>query len=254
MIEKTLANRKIEQLFGGWEEGILWACLQGVMGGIYVDCMERPQSAMAVLGDFAFFAGIPNEELIKYRPNGSKQNFIIMVPQNDAWGQLIQKCCGEKAKKVLRYAIKKEPHVFDVEKLRLARKALKSGFVLKMIDEELYYKCRQNDWSRDLVSQFKNYETYRRLGLGAVILNGDELVSGASSYARYNGGIEIEIDTKERYRRQGLAYICGAKLILECLERGLYPSWDAQNPWSVALAEKLGYSYSHTYTAYEIWG
>jgi len=51
-----------------------------------------------------------------------------------------------------------------------------------------------------------------------------------------------------------LAYVCAAKLILECLDRNLYPSWDAQNEISVALAEKLGYHFSHTYTAYEIWG
>ena len=41
-------------------------------------------------------------------------------------------------------------------------------------------------------------------------------------------------------------------MILECLSRGLYPSWDAQNLQSVALAEKLGYHYSHTYSAIEI--
>lgn len=64
----------------------------------------------------------------------------------------------------------------------------------------------------------------------------------------------MEIDTHEKYRRKGLAYICGAKLILECLNRNLYPSWDAQNKWSLALAEKLGYHYSHTYNSYEICG
>lgn len=75
-----------------------------------------------------------------------------------------------------------------------------------------------------------------------------------SSYSGYHGGIEIEIDTKEEYQRKGLAYICGAKLILECLERGWYPSWDAQNKWSVALTEKLGYHFDYEYEAYEIWG
>lgn len=91
------------------------------------------------------------------------------------------------------------------------------------------------------------------MGIGAVICKDAIIVSGASSYSRYKEGIEIEIDTKEEYRRKGLAYICGAKLILECLERNLYPSWDAHNSGSVALAEKLGYHYSHTYTAIEIW-
>jgi len=88
--------------------------------------------------------------------------------------------------------------------------------------------------------------------LGAVVLKNGELVAGASSYSRYREGIEIEVDTRKDHRRKGLAYVCGARLILECLERGLYPSWDAQNMWSVELAKKLGYHFSHVYTAYEI--
>ena len=102
------------------------------------------------------------------------------------------------------------------------------------------------------MSQFNDYNTYNELGIGEVILKGGEVVAGASSYSRYKDGIEIEIDTREDHRRKGLAYICGAKLILECLERDLYPSWDAQNLWSVGLAEKLGYHFSNEYTAYEI--
>ncbi|HKL78942.1 MAG TPA: GNAT family N-acetyltransferase, partial [Mobilitalea sp.] len=97
-------------------------------------------------------------------------------------------------------------------------------------------------------------ETYKKLGIGAVILKDGILVSGASSYSRYQDGIEIEIDTKEEFRRKGLAYVCAAKLILECLDKKLYPSWDAQNKWSVALAEKLGYHFDHEYLAYEICG
>ncbi|MNI84792.1 GNAT acetyltransferase [compost metagenome] len=75
-------------------------------------------------------------------------------------------------------------------------------------------------------------------------------VAGASSYSVYNEGIEIEIDTKPEFRNRGLATACGAKLILECLERGLYPGWDAQDLRSVALAEKLGYHMDYPYTTY----
>ena len=75
-------------------------------------------------------------------------------------------------------------------------------------------------------------------------------VSGASSYSVYNGGIEIQIDTRTDYRRQGLAAAAAAALILECLDRNLYPSWDAASLWSVALAEKLGYQFDHEYDAY----
>lgn len=110
----------------------------------------------------------------------------------------------------------------------------------------------RTEWCKDWVAQYRDYDTYRKYGLGAVILKDGEPVSGASSYSGYIGGIEVEIDTREDHRRRGLTLVCGAKLIVECLERGWYPSWDAQNKWSVSLAEKLGYHFDHEYTAYEV--
>ena len=79
-------------------------------------------------------------------------------------------------------------------------------------------------------------------------------MAGASSYTVYQGGIEVEIGTEQSHRRKGLASVCGARLILECLDRGWYPSWDAQNLWSVGLAEKLGYHFDRPYPAWEIYG
>lgn len=192
-------------------------------------------------------------ELVSYKPVWCTQTFMIMVPQNEPWKSLITQFHGEKAKIVSRYAIKKEPHIFDKEKLEKAVASLPKQYTFSMIDEQLYQMCKTESWSADLVSQFSNYEKYHELGIGVVICHENVIVSGASSYSRYQEGIEIEIDTKKEYRRKGLAYMCGAKLILECLKRDLYPSWDAQNKSSVALAEKLGYHYSHTYTAIEIW-
>ena len=120
------------------------------------------------------------------------------------------------------------------------------------MDEPLFWQCREIGWCRDWVAQYEDYGQYKRYGLGAVIMKDGEPVSGASSYSGYRGGIEIEIVTREDFRRRGFAYICGARLILECLDRGWYPNWDAQNKWSVALAQKLGYHFDHEYTAYEV--
>ena len=89
------------------------------------------------------------------------------------------------------------------------------------------------------------------MGRGMVILRDGKIVSGASSYTRYQEGIEIEVDTVPAERRKHLATIVCSALILNCLEEGLYPSWDAQNMNSVHLAEKLGYEYDHEYVAYE---
>ena len=245
-------DEHIKDIFENWNETLIWSCLQGVMGEIHTNSTK--DAAMAILGDFAFFAGNPNEELVQFKPKSCEQDFIIMVPQNDKWSQLIEKCYGDRAKKVTRYAIKKEKDNFDLDKLEQAVLGLPEGYELKSLEQQEYDLCRENGWANDLVSQFKDYDAYKQLGLGVVILKDGELVAGASSYSRYEEGIEIEIDTRVDHRRKGLAYACGAKLILECLKKGLYPSWDAQNKWSVALAEKLGYHFSHEYIAYEIIG
>lgn len=277
MVLKINETKKAAPLFEGWQETMIWSCLQKVMGSIYVDSLENPASAMALLADFCFFAGKPDAEIVRYWGIqwGQKASAgIIMVPQNREWGEWIEKCYGKKAKKITRYAIKKEPDIFDKQKLQEAVDSMPAGYRLRMIDEKLYDQCRKISWCRDWVSQYPNHEMYRRLGLGVVALKDEEPVSGASSYTSFskiwlknsseahagtspvtgcNGGIEIEIDTRKDHRRKGLAYACGAKLILECLERGWYPSWDAQNTWSVALAEKLGYHFDHEYTAYEVY-
>lgn len=254
MIYKIEDTQKVMSILGDWQESLIWSCLQKVMGSIYADDLEHPSSAMAFIADFIFLAGAPNRELVSYKPGECVNDFVIMVPQNDLWARLIEQCYGEKAKRVSRYAIKKEPDVFHKEHLRNAVNSLPQGYTLQMIDEDIYNQCKANQWSWDLVYQFDTYEKYAALGLGAAVLKDGRIVAGASSYTRYKDGIEIEIDTKTEYRRQGLAYACGARLILECLEHKIYPSWDAQNLWSVGLAEKLGYHFDHEYTAYEVCG
>ena len=252
MIYKLKQTEKAAALFAGWQETMIWSCLQGVMGSIYADSLEVPVSAMALLGDFCFLVGKPDKELVFYERELEQREFRIMVPQDREWAELIRDCHGEKAKEVVRYALKKEPETFDRVRLQAFVNELPQGYTLKTMDKTLFYHCGKMVWCRDWTAQYRDYTTYQKYGLGAVILQDGEPVSGASSYSGYNGGIEIEIDTREDHRRKGLARVCGAKLILECLNRGWYPSWDAQNQWSLALARQLGYHFSHEYKAYEI--
>ncbi len=252
MIYKIDQPTNVAPLFNGWEESLIWSCLQGVMGELYADDPESPSCAAAFIGDLAFFAGKPNEEIVHFQRMHNPKSFVIMVPQSDGWNEVILHCCGENAKYTERYAIKKEPNCFDKNKLRQIALSLPEGVQLHLIDRELYAQCRENKWSEDLVSQFDSFETYEALGLGVVAVMDGTIVSGATSYTRYKDGIEIEVDTLRNHRRKGLAAACAARLILECLDRNLYPSWDAQNLWSVHLAEKLGYHFSHTYPVFEV--
>lgn len=239
-------TQKVIKLFEGWEETLIYSCLQKVMGKVYVTDEECPKSAMAHIGSFVFLAGEPEKELVQNRPEG----FVIMVPQSKEWETLIEECCPG-AKWFERHAIKKNT-VFDKEKLQKLASAVPQGYELRKIDRVLYDKCLQNPATADFVAAFESKEQYLELGLGYVLLKGEEIVSGASSYTGYKQGIEIEVDTVESERGKGLATVCCATLILKCLEKRLYPSWDAHNLVSVHLAEKLGYEYSHSYTAYEV--
>ncbi len=246
MIYELTDTAKVKSFFEGWNETMIYSCLQKVMGKIFVTDPDSPVSAMASIGCFSFYAGAPDKELILAKPEG----FVIMIPQSKAWEVCIEECFPE-AKKVIRYAIKKDTQ-FDVSFLRSLVKKLPEGYELKEIDKDLYDLCLTDSVTRDFVSSFEGKEQYLEIGRGMVIVKSGRIVAGASSYSGYNEGIEIEVDTVEEERRKGLATIASAALILRCLDEGLYPSWDAQNMNSVHLAEKLGYEFDHEYTAYEV--
>ncbi len=246
MIYELTDTSKVQRLFAGWQETLIYSCLQRVMGKVFVENIENPRSAFAFVGCFGFYAGEPNRELVMNKPDG----FVIMVPQNEVWARLIEECYPA-ANKVTRYAIKKDTR-FDVEKLQKEVDRLPAGYELRQIDSEIYDKCLENPVTAAFVGCFASKENYLKMGRGMVILKDGKIVSGASSYTRYIDGIELEVETAEAERRKHLATVACSALILSCLDEGLYPSWDAHNMFSVRLAEKLGYEFDREYVAYEV--
>ena len=258
MIEIDKAQgRVLAPLFDGMEDSLIWSYTQGVMGRGWADSSDKPACAKILVGAFCFLAGnhqakdaaalaenIPPEYT-------SPWNNVLFIPQNGGWGALIE-AVWPNHEKCIRYAIKKEPDCFDRARLQSFIGALPEGYALSPINAEHYHWMLKHEFSCDFCSQFASAEDYAARGLGYCVYHNGEIVGGASSYTVYDGGIEIEIDVREEHRRKGLATACGARLILECLDRGLYPSWDAANKESVALAEKLGYRFSHEYIAYSV--
>ncbi len=278
----------IAPLFHNSTHTMILTCLQGYMGSAWTDNLEQPQSAQIVVGDFCFYAGVPNIELAENTKSVSSSGFLLVIPENKEWEELIEETNHKYFERFYRYSMitpsagrfsdifrsalvrshsgallfdgelqsnflsnNKEP-VFDKSKLSDYILKLPDGYTLHSIDENIYSKLLQTEQLRDLCSVFDNYSFYKKHGLGFVIMDGKTIVSGASSYTVFDNGIEIEVDTLPAYRRKGLALICTSALILECLKRGLYPSWDAMNPESVALAQKLGYHLDKEYVTYLI--
>lgn len=244
MDKKTDLIQKIAPLFSGWNETLIWSVLQGHMGYALADNDENPSAAQLVLGDFCFFAGEPSAAFAQTAAARE------IVPQNEAWCAAIETAFGGRVERRMRYAIKKEPDVFSREKLEQFAGELPKGFQMRLFDEEIYAKSFLEDWSHDFCDCFQSAEDFLFRGVGVAVLYKGNFVAGASSYTVYDGGFEIEIDTRPDFRRLGLATACGARLILEALNRNLYPSWDAFDLRSVALAEKLGYHLDHPYFIY----
>ena len=237
---------KLAALFAGWEETMVWSCLQGVMGR--GETNPAGDAGVISVQDFSFLAGRPDRALLE-RAAGP-----ILVPRTEDWRPLIEETFGSRASRETRWAIRKEPDVFDRARLEGFVRALPAGYELREIDEALVPVLLAEDWSEDLCSAFDSPEDCCRRGVGVAALYGGVPVAGAGSYSVYRGGIEIEISTRADHRRKGLAAACGAALILACLDRGLYPSWDAIDLRSVALAEKLGYRRGEPYTVYWVDG
>ncbi len=248
MVYELCDTSRVAALFEGWQESMILSCLQKVMGKLFVTNRNAPKSALAFVGCFGFYAGTPDRELVRNKPDG----LTIMVPQNEGWAERIEDVFPS-ARKVTRYAIKKDTK-FDKDALLKNISELPAGYEPAKIDAELYDQCLLRPAAADFVSSFDNKEHFLKMGRGVVILKNGEIVSGASSYSRYNEGIEIEVDTVKEERRKHLALAACSALILHCLEEGLYPSWDAQNMASVHLAEKLGYELDREYTVYEVMG
>ncbi len=247
----------IAPIFSKTNETLVLSCLQGHMGSAWADDPVTPSCAQIVVADFCFFAGDASAEGAKslvcnIPPEGYNRDVMIIIPDGAAWCELFESVHQGRYEKFYRNAIKKGGDIFDRHRLREIIAELPPEYSLKRFDEALYHEALEKVWSFSLCSQFDSADDYLKRGKGYGIVHNGVLVSGASSYTIYDGGIEIEIDTDERYRRQGLALVCGAALVLDCIEHGLYPSWDAANKASVALSEKLGYHFDKEYIAYSM--
>lgn len=247
---------KIEFLFRDMHDTVILSCLQGYMGRAWTDNLDNPKCALIQTGDFSFIAGdehlIRRSHLIENILDLADSKFTYVIPENKALGNIIEEFYGVECNKIQRYGIKKRLKEFDLDKLQRIVDGLPKEYSINSIHGEWYHKSLEEEWSKDFVSNFLSQTEFKTRGIGFVITHNGKIVSGASSYTVYKEGIEIEIATRKEYRRQNLALVVGAALIIACREKGLYPSWDAANTISVHLAENLGYEYDGPYDTYEI--
>lgn len=232
----------------------LWSFIEGKMGRAWVDNKKNPTVAIVVVADFCYLFGCILSDKIKFTIDEliEKCRGKIIVTDDSSWVSIIESHYPNHLKRFSRYSIKKEVGVFQKNILNAYIDAVSSEFHICRINESLYFKVLEDNFMADCCSNYASLEEFLEHGIGYAIVHNGEIISAASSYCYCEGSIEITIGTKDEYRRKGLALAVASKLILDCMERNIYPRWDAANMESVALAEKLWYHFDKEYEAYSI--
>lgn len=242
---------------GEEDEVTLLTCVEGKMGRAWADSLVNPTCAITLVGDFYYAVGILDLNQLENILLLIGQEFRgkILVIMGKHWEPLLERLQQEYTdsyKSFSRYALKVNLQWFDKDKLTRYTAAIEPEYTAIRIDKDIYELTKLKDWTLDFCSNFITKEDFINNGIGYVVLKAGEIIAGASTYSYSKGKLEITIETQEEYRKKGLALACASKIILECMERGIYPRWDAANLASVAVAEKLGYRFSHEYTAYKV--
>lgn len=238
---------KIEHLFKDIKFYMGKSVLDGLMGEAYVDNLENPTIAYLLVRQYCFINGDSKSELAKQVLKNLPKTCKRIIANSD-WSENIESTYHH-LKKSKRYSLKKEKDIFNKRDLKKFSESLNSEYEIKPIDERIYklIKADNEDPKQMLIT-----DDYKNKGIGVCCFRNDEIVGICSSNIIYKDGIEINIRVKEGYKHRGIGTAMASKLILLCLEKGLYPSWDAANLTSLELAKKLGYNYDSEYTVYKI--
>ncbi|MFD1031565.1 GNAT family N-acetyltransferase [Metaplanococcus flavidus] len=244
-------RKSLVPMFENIDSTIVQSYLQGHMGTAYVDDLKNPTVAQVVVGIFVFYAGNPDTEAAEEMLNNLPDYNLVIVGSDD-WKRRIESARRNGVEKFPRYSLEKNPAHLDRNHIQSILATLPDGYEVKKVDKEIADKASFDELSEDFVSQFESVDDFLERGKGYAVLFEGKVVSAATSFSIFDEGIEIEIATDPDYRRKGLAAVTASALILDCLDNGLYPSWDAANAESLQLAEKLGYVFKETYDTYFI--
>ncbi|SER54878.1 GNAT acetyltransferase [Salipaludibacillus aurantiacus] len=216
-----------------------------------MDDPEDPSVAQITNGIFVFYAGDPHtkeaEELLFNLPE-----FTLAIVDSEEWKERVESVHSGSFEKFQRYRFEKNRDHLERNHIQHLISSLQEGYEIKLVDKNLAKEPSFQELSEDFISQFDSIDDFVNRGIGYAILHKGKVVSAATSFSIYDEGIEIEVASHPDHRRKGLATIVSSALILDCLERGKYPSWDGANAESVELAKKLGYIFKEPYDTYFI--
>lgn len=221
--------------------------LEAQMGKAFVDQPEQPTLFKLQTGPFCYLAGdarsAGGSEWIRTFPP-----YTFLMPSAPGWLEAAQEQHSDRLCPFPRYS-------FSAERLsreRLASLGDHSPYqdAVERIDLATAAQVRQEPDSFVDLTDFDSPEDFIARGIGYCVRAGGKIVGAAYSSLVCSQGIEVSLFVEPEHRRKGMATVLASHLLSTCLEHGMEPHWDAANPESCELAEKLGYIPAGTYTAY----
>lgn len=222
------------------------AVLEGPAGRALVDDPADPRAAALTVGPFWYLAGDAalraSPALLDRIPPWS-----LLMPSGPGWAALADGHLGDRVEPTPRVSftpdglaaghldglVASSPHRDRLQPLGTALAAAPAAGPDGWLD----------------LDGFVSPADFAARGFGFAVIDGDAVHGAAWTSLAWRRGIEVSVFVEPAQRRQGIATVAAAALVRESLARGLRPSWDAANPESCRLAERLGYVRTGTYLA-----
>jgi GNAT superfamily N-acetyltransferase len=216
------------------------------MGKAYVDDIQNPSACKIQVGPFFYFAGNASEEgAVEMLRN--IQPWTLFMPSLEGWLEAGKRMYGERLIAFERYSFSSEG--LSIEHLEKLSHESEFSKDVKQMDLALATQVWGQDHFLD-ISDFESPSDFIERGIGYYLEKNGKIIGGAYSSLVCSHGIEVSIFVSEEYRRHGIATTLAAHLLKWCLENNMDPHWDAANPESCTLAQKLGYLPKGAYQAH----
>lgn len=220
--------------------------IEAQMGRVYVDDIHHPTAFQIQVGPFNYFAGDVTTQGAQLFLD-AVDPYRLYMPSAPGWMEAFLQRYPGRWVNMQRYSYSSE--ALDCDHLgwlvessswrdRVCRMDL--SFVQGLWGQEHFIE----------LSDFDSPEDFIRRGVGYFIRSGEEIAGAAYASLVCSRGIEVSLYVEPAYRRQGMATVLSARLLRWCLEHHADANWDAANPESCRLAEKLGYLPRDSYLAY----
>ena len=220
--------------------------VEGQMGKAFVDDVEDPTVFRIEVGPFFYLAGDAGgpagREMLE-----SLAPYTLLMTSSPGWIEAAREMYGERLTGFDRYSFSSE----SVSAQHLERLVRESPFAeeVRRMDLSFVSSLWGVDHFIDL-SDFGSPEDFVQRGVGFYVEVNGEVVGGAFSSLVCAEGIEVSLFVCEDHRRQGIGTALAGRLVKWSVDNNARANWDAANPESCRLAEKLGYTPRGQYTAY----